>query len=109
MSLMNCAECGLQVSTEAKACPHCGAVVPKPSKPKLWLWIPLGLVVAFLGFGMVVANTPEGKVRTAEREAIERCWDEQKRLSLAPEQQRFIAGACERMEREYTAKHGRTP
>lgn len=29
MALINCKECGKQVSTEAKACPHCGAKPPK--------------------------------------------------------------------------------
>jgi hypothetical protein len=27
MSLQQCRECGMQVSTEAQACPHCGAPV----------------------------------------------------------------------------------
>ena len=33
MALTNCRECGQQVSTEATACPHCGA--PSPARPSL--------------------------------------------------------------------------
>ena len=32
--LIKCRECGGQVSTEAKRCPHCGCKVPKLKKPK---------------------------------------------------------------------------
>ncbi|MEC7118666.1 MAG: zinc ribbon domain-containing protein [Pseudomonadota bacterium] len=30
MALISCKECGAQVSTEAKNCPHCGAKIKKP-------------------------------------------------------------------------------
>lgn len=64
MALSTCKECGGQVSTEAKACPHCGAGSPalvsassakvkekkgmsKTLKIILWLWL-LGMVGTFL-------------------------------------------------------------
>lgn len=109
MSLIKCAECGTEVSTTADACPKCGAKVPKPKKTKWWLWVPLGLVAAFFTVGFIGSNTPEGRAQADERAAIELCWQEQQRKSLDPGSQRFVAGACEMMERKYIEKHGRKP
>ena len=106
MALITCKECGSEVSTTAKACPKCGAKVPKT---KWWLWIPLGLVAAFLLFGALVGNTPEGQAKSQERRAIELCWDEQKRKSLDPGTQRFVASTCEMMERKFQEKYGVKP
>lgn len=58
MALKECNECRSMVSTSAKACPQCGAKIPKP---KLWLWIPLGLIMAFFIFA---AMLPEDKNRS---------------------------------------------
>lgn len=57
MALKKCQECGHEVSTSAISCPKCGAKMPKP---KLWLWIPLGLIVAFFIIG---AMLPEDEKR----------------------------------------------
>lgn len=51
MSLVPCKECGEQISSTAKNCPKCGAKVPHF---KWWLWVPVGLVIAFFAFGWVV-------------------------------------------------------
>jgi len=66
MSMTACRECGKEISTKARNCPHCGAKVPHT---KWWLWIPLGLVVAFFGYGLSI---PEYKSRaSAERRVCE--------------------------------------
>jgi ribosomal protein L40E len=106
MSLITCKECGHQVATSAKACPKCGARVPRT---KWWLWVPLGAVAAFLAFGAVVGNTPEGKQSAQERMAIDLCWSEQSRKSLSSSETRFVAGACEMMEERFRAKWNRAP
>jgi len=52
--MTTCKECSKQVSTEAKACPHCGAAAPAKKKSKggigKWLLIvfAIGLVVVIL-------------------------------------------------------------
>lgn len=81
------------------------------TKSKWWLWIaiPAGLFAAFLSFGFVVNSSPEAQARLQEKDAIDFCWSEQKRQSLTPDTQRFIAGACESMENAFTTKHGRRP
>lgn len=124
MALIACPECGRQVSTQATACPGCGAPVagapplakPSASPParsaRIWLWIvgvPVGLFVLTMIAGSIRANSPEGRQRSMERRAIELCWDEQKRKSLEPGTQRFVAGACERMEEEFRRQHGTSP
>lgn len=50
MSLVPCKECGEQISSSAKTCPKCGAKVPHF---KWWLWVPVGLAVAFFTLGWV--------------------------------------------------------
>lgn len=106
MALINCKECGTEVSTTAKACPKCGARVPKT---KWWLWAPLGLGAAFLTMGAVIGSSPQGQERSRARAAIDLCWEEQERKSLDSGSQRFIAGACEMMESEFRNKYGVNP
>lgn len=66
MALIACKECNKEISSEAKACPSCGAKVPHT---KWWLWIPLSLGVAFLGYGFSI---PEWEARAREeRKACE--------------------------------------
>lgn len=50
MSLKPCTDCGEPVSSTAKACPKCGAKVPKT---KWWLWAPLGLVGLLFTIGAI--------------------------------------------------------
>lgn len=48
MSLVKCTECKAEISSTAKACPKCGAVVPKA---KVWPWlvgVPVGVVAVIL-------------------------------------------------------------
>ncbi len=56
MALKACKDCGTQVSTSAKACPKCGAKVPKV---KWWLWIPLVLVILFFAFPYIAYSSAE--------------------------------------------------
>lgn len=60
MALTTCGECKREISTTAKACPHCGAKVPHF---KWWLWVPIALVVAFLAFG---ASIPEHEAKARQ-------------------------------------------
>lgn len=67
MAMVKCAECGTEISDKAAACVRCGAplvargptntlavTVQKESKPMWWLWVPLGLLGAFLLFGALI-------------------------------------------------------
>ncbi len=59
MAIVSCAECSECVSNKAKACPKCGARVPRT---KWWLWIPLTLIVAFFSIGLMVPeNVAKGR------------------------------------------------
>ena len=50
MALTKCHECGHEVSTQAKACPTCGAPVKKPSGARLGLFLLAVLgVLSFIG------------------------------------------------------------
>lgn len=106
MALVACRECGHQVSTEANACPKCGARVPRT---KWWLWVPIGLVAAFLGFGAMVGGTPEAQEKSQQQAAVRLCWDEQSRKSLSPDAARLAAGAYEMMEARFRDRWGHHP
>lgn len=128
MALIGCRECSKEISSSAVSCPHCGCpvapVAPEqrtsPSPPIATkksgmgglgktLFVIGGLFIAFLILGATVGNTPEAKEKALARDAIDLCWDEQKRKSIDPAGQRFIAGACERMESDFTLKFGVRP
>jgi hypothetical protein len=47
--------------------------------------------------------------RGVERRAIKLCWEDQAKKSNSPEAARFIAGACEKMERDFRAKYNASP
>lgn len=56
MAMTGCKECGAAISTSARACPKCDAVVPKA---KLWPWmlgVPVAMGAMFLIYG---ASIPE--------------------------------------------------
>ncbi len=68
MALINCRECQAEVSTSAKACPRCGAKVPKS---KWWLWTLIGLVILFFAFPYI-AYSPEKRAAISARADCER-------------------------------------
>lgn len=107
MALVPCRECGAEISTEATACPKCGAVT-RP-KRRIWPWV-LGAPVAGLGAMLLLGAMvgPPSEISMA-RQSIRECWNSQQSKSLTPGGSRFVAGACEQMERDFTARFGRTP
>ena len=109
MALTACKECGSEISTTAKACPKCGARVPKENSavPVVALVLVGAFVlVAILG---MLGSRSEPSAKVLDRRAIAHCWEQQKRKSLEPGEQRFIAGACELLEREFRQKYGLAP
>lgn len=59
----------------------------------------------------VATRTPsqEDAEQTFARQTIETCWEDQKTKSYEPSKARFVAGVCEKMERDFRAKYGRNP
>ena len=75
----------------------------------MWKWI-LGVPAGLFVLLMIVGSFSSGGGESGSaRRAIDHCWSEQSRKSLAPSEARFIAGACEKMERDYKDKYGRAP
>lgn len=67
MAMTNCKECGTDISSTARACPKCGAVVPRP---KVWPWlvgVPIGALALFLIYG---ASIPEYKAKALEQRRL---------------------------------------
>ena len=69
----------------------------------------VGGFVLMMVIGTMHNNTPEGRATSDGRMAISLCWQEQGKKSLPPDQARFIAGACEKMERDFREKYNATP
>lgn len=55
MALIVCKECGGKVSTEAKACPSCGAAMPK--RTSTLTWVIAGFFVVALVMGIANSST----------------------------------------------------
>lgn len=127
MALVPCQECGKQISSAATACPTCGHPqtaqpapdkYPKPQRPpepEGMGIIPkaiIGAITIFilvLVFDAIRGGDPAAAERRRAQGAIELCWEEQQRKSLAPGDARFIAGACEQMEAKYIKNYGSRP
>lgn len=59
MALINCPECGKEISSDAKSCPHCG----KPVKNGVEtagcgkaVWIIMGLLLIGIGFALLFSG-----------------------------------------------------
>lgn len=67
MALIKCHECGNEVSTEAKACPKCGATVRIPSQPKAPAkfskvgWFAIGAIVIAASISQYQKNQLEAE------------------------------------------------
>lgn len=125
MALITCPECGHTISTTAQACPSCGAVqTPGPVDPQSAAPIAPAkkaagcgrfVLIGGVGFAVVIVilimigSSPQAKEKGRERDAIALCWKEYERKSLDPGTQRFIASACELMEKDFRTKHGVEP
>ncbi|MDR6517492.1 hypothetical protein J2789_000154 [Variovorax paradoxus] len=74
MALKPCRECKKEVSTEAKACPHCGVTSPtkKPPSTKEAL-IGAGAIIAVVAIGIAMSGeTDAEKSAAAEKQAAEK-------------------------------------
>lgn len=74
---------------------------------KVIKWV-IGLPVAFLAFlfalgAILKATDTPPSASTQSSAAIDLCWQEQAKKSNTPDQARFIAGACEKMEADAKA------
>jgi hypothetical protein len=99
MALHPCRECGETMSTEARACPKCGAKVPKT---KWWLWVPTGLIAAFLVFGALLPRDP---AKERARDVIAEC-RKLERDELQPRDVRLLArNTCNSMEADFRKKY----
>lgn len=67
------------------------------------------LFVAFMAYGSYLANTPEGKQRSRERDAIENCRNQQADTLQDLAVRRSIRSVCDAMEARFKDKWGRSP
>lgn len=64
------------------------------------------LLIGIVIIGATGCNSPEAKAKHRARDKINLCWEEQRRKSLTPADQRFIASVCEKLEAEFVRDYG---
>lgn len=118
MTLIHCADCGKKLGARAPTCPHFGVQIAsnlkneKKQKGNVLTWvlgIPVAIFLPFFIYGIFASQTPEGKAKQTARDSIELCWREQGRKSLDPSEARFVAGACEILEKRFRDTYGLNP
>lgn len=77
MALGRCRECGKEVSSEAKACPHCGASSPIKKKRGIWAMGCLGLLFVWIVGVVIGPIRPKHWIdRGSAEEALASCQTE---------------------------------
>ena len=109
MALIACPDCNAQVSNQAIACPSCSARPPKPKRPNPLLSVLIAVSLLAVAWASIYSSDPAAREKADARASISTCWDEQKAKSRTLGEARFMAGACEKMERDFAAKYGHTP
>lgn len=115
MALIECTECGVQVSDKASACVKCGAPITPPRELKASKGFNPGILavggalIVLLGILFLANRSPEAKEKSRARDAISLCWSEQGKKSNSSSSSQFIAGACEKMEASFRARYGVNP
>jgi hypothetical protein len=103
MAMLRCKECGKQFGDRARRCPDCAAPVPQS---KRWLWVSAMLLTMLAVIILVEAQSPASTAMAQAQAAIDSCWQAQQRKSLGPEEQRYVAKACETMEERFFERFG---
>lgn len=71
--MIKCKSCNNDISSDAKACPNCGAKVKKPIYKKWWFW--LIVIVLFIGIisasGGDEANTNDKPANTQQTDSVD--------------------------------------
>lgn len=108
-----CPFCAETVKAAAVKCKHCGSGLTEDAtaasrpleNPKkkgsgcLWIvMVAVLAVIAFLGFGMYVNSTPEGKRRAEARNAYEYCQKQLEQHIGTIGEKRLMQGACNQLE-----------
>lgn len=85
MALVNCHECGKEISDESKRCPHCGAKRKKKAGPIAWIIAGVFLLIVIMNVGNKESSESARRAAlTPEQRAVE---DSANRLRAA-------RGAC---------------
>ena len=71
MTMQECPECKNPVSSEAKACPHCGADRSKGRPWGLYFGVALALVASIAGYGVYTGHRSSAEVEAAAKARIQ--------------------------------------
>ncbi|QRO34001.1 hypothetical protein [Chromobacterium violaceum] len=97
MSLIACYECNKEISSEARACPGCGA---KRKRSPIWIGLALGLIAMVAMFVIVTVA-----MQSSEDKAIATAKEGVRRSLKNPESAQFrdVVFRKEKVEGEYTS------
>lgn len=91
MALTTCEECGKDLSTEAKTCPHCGY---RPRRTSIVTWAVLILIVAAVGSTLSAKKSADDEWQAKVKAA------EVKIAAMTPEQKKAMADEQQRREEQ---------
>nr|CUV23522.1 conserved protein of unknown function [Ralstonia solanacearum]CUV35873.1 conserved protein of unknown function [Ralstonia solanacearum] len=111
--LVQCGECGREVSDRAVACPACGNPAAREGRsgmPFVWkLALVVGVLFAF-GFLLGIAgNNALNSPKRRDELAIEKCRETERDALLDLGARRFARAACDRMVDEFRSRYGAEP
>ncbi|MCJ8032942.1 zinc-ribbon domain-containing protein [Staphylococcus aureus] len=138
MALINCAECGNQVSDKAATCPRCGAPVivapaanvriPPPARAVTFTPMTVGAIVIAVvvvfclalfvrGFqqsdGAWSQSQASADQQAKDRRAVRYCEDRYKEMNAdrqyTPDMLQFHAQACRQLREDFQVRWGRAP
>lgn len=101
MALINCSECGREISQNAKQCPGCGA--RRPFNWKVARRVAYALVALIAVDGFVTITT----MNRYERE-VQECWNSISSADMGPERSTSEI-ECQRLLRNFVQRYGRSP
>jgi endogenous inhibitor of DNA gyrase (YacG/DUF329 family) len=111
VAIINCSECGKDVSDTATNCPHCGARVKKPGMgwfAKLALFV-VGAFALVMVLGTCASSDPEIQSMRKDRRVIEACVDDMNDPLRSAQHREAARYMCERLRDDFRRKYRREP
>lgn len=105
--MIRCAECGASISDTAKACPQCGAKVPRKA---VWPWVVAGIIGGFVAL-VLIGNASYDPEKDRMQTRYELCMKDLNDPLAGDRNSKMtiVRPTCDRFRDEFRAKYGYNP